>query len=148
MAILKLPEKLLRQMQLRGLNQQRLARAAGVSDSEVSRIVTGKSSPGLENAHRLARAVGVSLDYLADDTLADDPTPAGEELGEAERELLDLARAVGAGRAARILENVRIMGYESAMRRLLLEAKPVIEVGEGSPRPPAQAQNHGRASIG
>ena len=61
------------EMARQGLNGQKLAQRSKVSDSEISRILAGKSRPGLENAFRLARAVGVSLDYLADDALEIDP---------------------------------------------------------------------------
>ena len=60
-------EKLFQKSLQLGLNGQKLARKSDVSDSEISRIMNGKSLPGLENAIALARAVGVSLDYLADD---------------------------------------------------------------------------------
>ena len=39
-----------------GLNGQKLARLSQVSDSEISRILQGKSRPGLDNALRLAQA--------------------------------------------------------------------------------------------
>lgn len=149
MPILKLSEKLLKQMSLKGFNQQKLARAAEVSDSEVSRIVTGKSNPGLENAFRLARALDVSLDYLADDATEEDPGHEGTPFAEAERELLELGQAIGMARAARVLENVRIMGYEVAMRRLLLEAKPLIEMADGAIRPTTNGTGStSRASLG
>ena len=87
---MKLEEKLATQMARRGLNGQKLARTSKVSDSEISRILAGKSRPGLENAFRLARAVGVSLDYLADDALETDPLEHKDPLSPDERELLDL----------------------------------------------------------
>ena len=40
---------------LKGLNGQKLARLSQVSDSEISRILAGKSLPGLENAYKLAQ---------------------------------------------------------------------------------------------
>src|SRR5215203_7021972 len=116
---MKLEEKLLNRMVRLGLNGQKLARLSKVSDSEISRILAGKSRPGLENAFRLAKAVGVSLDYLADDTLETDPVKATDPLTTEEREVLDLVHAIGCSRAVRILENIRIVGYEVAMRRLL-----------------------------
>ncbi|MDB5352887.1 MAG: Helix-turn-helix protein [Planctomycetota bacterium] len=131
---MRFEEKLRKQMLLKGFNQQRLARASRVSDSEVSRILSGKSAnPGLENALKLARAVGVSLDYLADDAMEDDsprieptsPTPAPEA------EILETARELGLRQARRILETVGDMGYEVAIRRLL-EIKPLIEIGDQS----------------
>jgi transcriptional regulator with XRE-family HTH domain len=118
-----LQKKLLAQMVRRGMNGQKLARVSKVSDSEISRILAGKSRPGLENAFRLARAVGVSLDYLADDSLETDPAQTKDPLTPEEREVLDLAHLLGNSRAIRVLENIRIVGYETAMRRLL-DVKP------------------------
>ncbi|WP_422926984.1 helix-turn-helix domain-containing protein [Singulisphaera sp. PoT] len=133
-----LQRKLMAQMLRRGLNGQKLAKISKVSDSEISRILAGKSRPGLENAFRLARAVGVSLDYLADDTLEHDPARSTDPLSTEEREVLELARGIGCSRAVRILENIRIVGYEVAMRRLL-DAKPSVEpeeVSRPAPTPP------------
>ena len=135
-----LQQKLHTQMRSRGLNGQKLAQNSQVSDSEISRILAGKSRPGLENAFRLAKALGVSLDYLADDSLETDPAQMVDSLSAEERRILDLAHAIGCSHAMQILENIRIMGYEEAMNRLL-NAKPVIQVGEGdrpaSPASPA-----------
>jgi transcriptional regulator with XRE-family HTH domain len=143
---MKLEEKLATHMARRGLNGQKLARSSKVSDSEISRILAGKSRPGLENAFRLARAVGVSLDYLADDALETDPLEHKDPLSADERELLDLGHGIGAARATRILDIVRIVGYEIAMRRLL-DAKPIVEVDNERPSPlPATAPVPGRAS--
>ncbi|MBX6313973.1 MAG: helix-turn-helix transcriptional regulator, partial [Isosphaeraceae bacterium] len=128
---MKLEEKLRKAMILKGFNQQKLARASRVSDSEVSRILGGKSQPGLENALRLARAVGVSLDYLADDAIEEDTTRATAVEQAEERELLELARELGPRQARRILESASVLGYEVAIRRLHgAEMKPVIEVAE------------------
>ena len=131
---MELKEKLQAQMTRLGLNGQKLARVSGVSDSEISRILNGKSRPGLENGFRLARAMGVSLDYLADDALDADPLAHADPLSQDEREVLELARAIGLTRASRILENIRIIGYETAMRRLLeaRSALPAAEPEEGS----------------
>ncbi len=138
---MELKDKLLSQMARQGLNGQKLARISQVSDSEISRILAGKSRPGLENAFRLAKAVGMSLNYLADDSLESDPAPAADPLRTDEREVLDLAHGIGLTRASRILEIVRIIGYEIAMHRLL-DAKPIIEKDEEdrvAPTPPALA---------
>lgn len=125
-------EKLYKAMLLKGLNQQKLARLSAVSDSEVSRILAGKSNPSLEYAFRLARALGVSLDYLADDQLEDDPRQGAEPASSQEREVLELARQLGPRQARRLLETSADLGYEVAIRRLLgAEMKPIIEVGDG-----------------
>ena len=128
---MRLDEKLHKRMQAQGLNGQKLARLSQVSDSEISRILTGKSLPGLENAFKLAKAVGVSLDFLADDSLENDPARATESGNELERALVKIANEIGLSQALMVLENVRIVGYEVAMRRLL-EAKPIIEPADGS----------------
>lgn len=132
MANMRYAEKLYKQMLLKGLNQQKLAKLSQVSDSEVSRILAGKSQPGLENAFRLARAVGVSLDYLADDSLDTDPVQEAGPASATERDLLELAREVGLRAAYKLLDTSKILGYEVAIRRLLAaEMKPMIEVGDG-----------------
>lgn len=133
----KLKDKLLTEMARHALNGQRLAQRSKVSDSEISRILSGQSTPGLENAFRLARSVGVSLDYLADDTLETDPMKATDPLSADERRLLDLARQIGMNRAILLLENIRYLGADTALQRLLM-AKPRIEVDpEDEPRPGA-----------
>ncbi len=123
----KLKDKLLTAMARQGLNGQKLAQRSKVSDSEISRILSGQSTPGLENAFRLARAVGVSLDFLADDALESDPLRATDPVTPEERRLLDLAQRVGMIRAVLLLENISFIGYDMAMQRLL-SARPVIEI--------------------
>jgi transcriptional regulator with XRE-family HTH domain len=137
---MRFDEKLRKQMLIQGLNQQRLSRASGVSDSEVSRILGGKSQPGLEIALKLARAVGVSLDYLADDSLDDEPpASAGASVAPQEEELLEIGRELGLRNAANLLSNARFLGVELAFRRLLgIVEKPVIEVGDGGASVPGR----------
>lgn len=130
---MKLDEKLHQQMLRKGLNGQKLARQSGVSDSEISRILAGKSLPGLENAFRLAKAVGVSLDFLADDALETDPAQSKAVVSDSEANLLAIARELGLREAAHLLEVIKFIGYGVAMRRLL-EAKPVIEPAESASR--------------
>jgi transcriptional regulator with XRE-family HTH domain len=127
-------EKLYKQMVLRGLNQQKLARLSSISDSEISRILNGKSNPSLEYGRRLARALGISLDYLADDALDADPHAGSAANPAALGEIADAVGALGPKQARRLLETASDLGYEVAMRRLLgLEARPIVEVGD---RPP------------
>jgi transcriptional regulator with XRE-family HTH domain len=126
----RLKDKLLTAMAQQGLNGQKLAQRSRVSDSEISRILSGQSTPGLENAFRLARAVGVSLDFLADDALEVDPLRTTDPLSTEERRVLDLVQRVGSARAILLLENISFIGYETAMQRLL-GAKPVIELDLG-----------------
>src|SRR3954467_12999051 len=115
---MKLEEKLLNQMVRLGLNGQKLARNSKVSDSEISRILAGKSRPGLENAFKLARAVGGSLDYLADDALDEDPFQEVDPAPADEREMPEIVRQMGTRPALRILDAAQILGHEVAIRRI------------------------------
>lgn len=130
---MRFEEKLRKEMLLKGFNQQRLARASGVSDSEVSRILAGKSQPGLENALKLARAVGVSLDFLADDRLETDPSR--ESPSPWEQGLLEVASELGPRNAAQLLMTAQVLGYDLALRRLcgLDAAKSFLEVDSSRP---------------
>ena len=92
---MELKDKLQTLMARRALNGQKLARSSGVSDSEISRILQGKSRPGLDNAFRLARSVGVTLDYLADDSLDVEPPSPEDHLPSDERKVLSLAQKIG-----------------------------------------------------
>jgi transcriptional regulator with XRE-family HTH domain len=124
---MELKDKLQMLMARAALNGQKLARSSKVSDSEISRILQGKSRPGLDNAFRLARSVGVTLDYLADDSMDVEPPKAEDHLSADERKILTLAQKVGCSQVITILENIRFLGYEVAMSRLL-GGKPIIEV--------------------
>ena len=151
-------DKVGQEMALKGFNGQKLARASGVSDSEISRILRGDPKrgpfPGLVNAFRLARALGVSLDYLADDSMEHDPSRPVEPFSREERELLDLANELGHRHARRVLETVADLGYDAGMGRLLSKeaGKPLVEVGENGGRPAASATTpaaaHSSASMG
>lgn len=144
---MELKQKLQMLMKSRNLNGQRLARLSQVSDSEISRILQGKSRPGLDNALRLAQAVGVSLDYLADDRLDVEPSRAEDALTPEDHRLLGLCKKLGHEEALDILKAVQRMGCEVAMARLLgIAGRPVIErltddqVGEArASRPTATA---------
>lgn len=128
---MELKLKLKHLMAAKGLNGQRLARLSQVSDSEISRILQGKSRPGLDNALRLARALEVPLDYLADDKLESEPQGAIDAYSTDERKVLALSQKIGGPETVAILENARFLGYETAMSRLV-GAKPIIEVEKDS----------------
>jgi transcriptional regulator with XRE-family HTH domain len=71
----------------RGLTQQELAAKAGTSYQTIWRIENGKhAEPGIYIARGIARALGVSLDYLVNLHGEDDEGPfeaAGVALGAA-----------------------------------------------------------------
>jgi transcriptional regulator with XRE-family HTH domain len=122
-----LKDKLHMLMARNGLNGQKLARLSQVSDSEISRILQGKSRPGLDNAFRLAKSVNVSLDYLADDSLDAEPPQPADHLSPEERRLVTTAQKIGCSEVLTMLENIRFLGYEVAMSRLV-GGKPIIEI--------------------
>src|SRR6476469_9977313 len=97
-----LKDKLQMLMARKGLNGQKLARLSQVSDSEISRILQGKSRPGLDHALRLARAVGVSLDYLADDEIEVEPAAPDDRLSPEERKILNFVAKLGCPEALTI----------------------------------------------
>lgn len=123
---MKYAEKLYRQIVRLGWNQQKLSRTSGVSDSEVSRILAGKSNPGLENAFKLAKSVGLSLDFMADESLTEDPRQESIGLTDTQKELLAVANSLGIRQITQVLDIVQHLGYEVAIRRLI-DARPVIE---------------------
>ncbi len=122
-----LKDKLQMLMARYGLNGQKLARLSQVSDSEISRILKGKSRPGLDNAFRLAKSVNVTLDYLADDSLDAEPAQPADHLTPEERRLVTIAQKIGYSEVLTMLENIRFLGYEVAMSRLV-GGKPLIEI--------------------
>ena len=131
---MKLKDKLQLLMNRHGLNGQKLARLSQVSDSGISRTPPGKCpARGLDtNAFRLARAVDVlALDYLADDSLDIDASQPADLLSAEERKILNLVQKIGGSEVLAILENVRFLGYEVAMSRLI-GAKPIIEIDKES----------------
>ena len=130
-------------MRQKGLNQQQLARQSDVSDSEVSRILAQKSQPGLENAYRLARAVGVSLDYLVDDAMDQPPDENPQRFEEAEREILRVCKDMGYSEAANVLRIISMLGPNLALQRLIA-AKPIVEPVDAA----AKAHGHIGAGVG
>jgi transcriptional regulator with XRE-family HTH domain len=88
------------------LSQDALGKLAGESQSRIARWEAGTGEPGPAQLLRLARALGVSLDYLADDAL-DEPPPATEQRSEADAMILALAKTWGYERAARRLQVIQ-----------------------------------------
>ncbi len=140
---MKYAEKLRMHMRQKGLNQQQLARQSDVSDSEVSRILAEKSQPGLENAYRLAKAVGVSLDYLVDESLDKPPDDNPHKHDEVEREILRMAKDLGYSEAVQLLRIVSILGANLSLQRLIA-AKPIIEAVD----PISKPSLHSGVSLG
>ena len=117
---MELKTKLKNLMNSRGLNGQKLARLSQVSDSEISRILQGKSRPGLDNALRLAQALS-RLARLPGRRQARQRGSGAGRLRFLPRNGRPWASSRNSGGAEilTILENVRFLGYEVAMSRLV-----------------------------
>lgn len=86
------PAKLALLIAQRNTSQSRLSRDTGLSQSAISLMTKGEQRPYLDQGLRLARALRVSLDFLADDDLDQPPRP---ELTDDERVIVSVVRAAG-----------------------------------------------------
>lgn len=72
--------------------QTELAEATGIRQGAISDIVAGKQRPYADQIGAIARALGVSLDWLMDDSQDETPKP---EVSEDEKQLIWFIRKVG-----------------------------------------------------
>ena len=89
--VMEFPEKLAKLIADSGMNQSRLSRHTGIAQSAISEMTVGKRRPYLDQGFRIARAIGVPLDYLADDEAQEPPGPA---LSDDEEVILKIVRAL------------------------------------------------------
>ena len=73
-------------------NQSELSRHTGIAQTEISKIIRGDRRLYLDVAFKLAKAIGVPLDYLADEEMIEIPRL---ELNAGEREVLNIVRDIG-----------------------------------------------------
>lgn len=93
--------KINRLMTTRGLTQSELRDAIGrtVSHGTMSNWCSGRSLPRLDEAQKLAQALGVTVDFLADDSKETPESPPLVEVNERDVELLKIAKLLGHDRA-------------------------------------------------
>ena len=74
------------------MDQSALAVKVGLSKSSMSRILSGVQEPKLRLAYDLAKALGVTLDYLVDDSPEFDPNAQLVVVSEDELTILKIVR--------------------------------------------------------
>jgi transcriptional regulator with XRE-family HTH domain len=117
---MNLGDKIRMLLKEQGHAQQDLAFATGLAQQAISRIVVGRKRPNINTALRIANALGVTLDFLVDDTI-DGLSESRDSRSEAEQ-FLD--------------EIIRVIGVQEAKRRLLLAPEMItqaVEVPKGAP---------------
>jgi transcriptional regulator with XRE-family HTH domain len=78
----------------------------GLSKSSISRILSGVQEPKLSLANDLAKALGVTLDYLMEDSPEIEPTQHLVTVSEEESMILKIVRRLGTSVAIDRLLNV------------------------------------------
>jgi transcriptional regulator with XRE-family HTH domain len=81
------------------MDQYALASKVRLSKSSISRILSGKQEPKLSLAFELAKALGVTLDYLVDDSPEISPTDQLVMMTEDELTILKIVRRLGTDEA-------------------------------------------------
>jgi transcriptional regulator with XRE-family HTH domain len=93
---MKLHEKLQKLRHERHMTQAAIAARVGVAQSHYAKWESGTGRPYLDQGLALARAFGVSLDYLADEEMeSPSASPGGVELTEGEKAVLDVIKRRG-----------------------------------------------------
>jgi transcriptional regulator with XRE-family HTH domain len=149
MAWMRFPDKLDRLIARCGKSQSAIARETGIGQSAISAMTRGSRRPFMDQALRLARAVGTSLDYLADD--AQDEPPQSSGLPEDERAVVKLYRALGLDEAEALRRLSAPLGQpwdpgpvrdqSSLITQELARAR---EVRKPAPKPPDPVQDRMR----
>jgi transcriptional regulator with XRE-family HTH domain len=91
---------------LRNMDQSALASKVGLSKSSISRILNGVQEPKLRLANDLAKALGVTLDYLVEESPELGPTQHLVMVTDEELMILKIARRLGSGVAIDRLLNL------------------------------------------
>jgi transcriptional regulator with XRE-family HTH domain len=89
------------------------------SHSTVNRWLTGEADPRLSELVRIAEAFGVTVAYLADETV-DDPKAGVAALSDAERKMIEKGRTLGVGQAVALLESAGAIGGGPAAQALTM----------------------------
>ena len=123
-------DKLQKLCALRGLDQSSLAKKVGLSRSTISRILNGAQEPKLTLAYDLAKALGVSLDYLVDENPEVELNDQLVMLSESELTILKIVRHLGAN-----VSIDRLLNSPGGGQHSLAEIKPAPTPPMNRPRP-------------
>ena len=131
-------EKVKQALVVGGLSMSELARRARMNISTVTHIVRRRTDPTLSNGARLAGALGLSLDWLTDDSADWPPPQTPEQSAEAMvRDALTAGAGLGglSAQERRLLAGFRALDGESRGRLLGyaegLVATTATEAAEG-----------------
>lgn len=94
-----LHERIKHEMKKNGISQNRLAKAANMSQSGLSSIVNGSVSPKEETLRMIADALGCSVSSLLGET----PAENAEDMSPSVRQLMDYVKTVPEDKAAYVL---------------------------------------------
>jgi transcriptional regulator with XRE-family HTH domain len=117
---MKMVEKLEAAIRAKGLTQSSFERAAMLSENRISKWKNNQGEPTASQALRMARMLGVSVEYLIDDEV-DAPEPS---VSEWERKVWEVVQEIGAELAWKKL--VRPEHVASEPRLLPPPPKPKI----------------------
>jgi transcriptional regulator with XRE-family HTH domain len=98
------------------MDQATLADRVGLSKSSISRILSGVQEPKLTLANELAKALGVTLDYLMEESLEIGPTQHLVTVTDEELMILKIVRRLGSSVAIDRLLNVATQAHASEVR--------------------------------
>jgi transcriptional regulator with XRE-family HTH domain len=110
---MKMLDKIERLIEERGLTQTAVEGMAGLAGNRISRWKGGMGEPTARQALRMARILGVSIEYLVNDEV-DDPGSASE-LSDEERFVLDAMRDYGLS-SAEAVRGLAIVAERKALK--------------------------------
>ena len=105
---------------MRGMRLADLATVSGCSESLLSKIENGKTTPSLNTLHSLAKGLGLTIAKL----LSDDAAPKGIVMREGQRPVLSRMGLGGYGVDGVETELLIPFGAESALQATLLHVQP------------------------
>jgi transcriptional regulator with XRE-family HTH domain len=136
-------EKLSRLLELRKVSQSELARRTGIAQTTISLMSAAKQRPYLDQAWKIATALGVSLDYLANDLVEDPPA----EMSQSERFLYEAIQRVGVDTALN-----RMLSAEG-VRKVVVSKRDSgdgldihLEAKKYPPKPSRKPPKHGKGT--